>query len=154
MSEPVCRNCLGSGIELGVYGRRPCSFCSDGIIDEVMSMSDEAVRNELLAAGVDPDAEAARWRAMADEVRDAVTAKNETSQSQLTNAASGSRRDVHGMLNLTVGLALAFLAGIHNGEIPSALFWALVVISGFLVMRESWLHGGRMRWSFEPSRRG
>lgn len=28
MPELVCRNCLGTGVELGVYGRHSCNFCN------------------------------------------------------------------------------------------------------------------------------
>lgn len=27
----VCRNCLGGGVEHGVYGHRPCGFCGDSV---------------------------------------------------------------------------------------------------------------------------
>lgn len=39
------------------------------IIDDVLAMSDEEVRAALIAEGVDPDAEVARLRALATELR-------------------------------------------------------------------------------------
>lgn len=69
MPKVVCKNCLGTGIELGVYGRRICGFCSGAIIAEVTAMSDDEVSAELVASGVDPDAEVARLREIANELR-------------------------------------------------------------------------------------
>ena len=68
MAKVVCKNCLGTGIEFGVYGRRICDFCSGTIIAEVMAMSDDEVQAELVAAGVDLDAEVTRLREIANKL--------------------------------------------------------------------------------------
>lgn len=62
-------------------------------------------------------------------------------------------KDIHGFLNSILGTLLALLTGIYGNQIPSPLFFLLIVASGFLIMREVWVYGGRVKWSLESINR-
>lgn len=62
-------------------------------------------------------------------------------------------KDIHGFLNTILGTVLALLTGIYGSQIPSAIFFLLIVASCFLIMREAWVFGGRVKWSLEPINR-
>lgn len=52
-AEPLCRNCLGSGIEHGVYESRPCEFCKKSVAapasaPAVMDADIAAIRHTLM----------------------------------------------------------------------------------------------------------
>jgi hypothetical protein len=63
------------------------------------------------------------------------------------------KKDIHGLLNTFLGIVLALLVGIYVSQIPSVLFYTLAITSGFLIMRECYLFGGRVKWSLEPINR-
>ena len=63
------------------------------------------------------------------------------------------KKDIQGFLNTVMGVVIALLTGIYGAEIPSTLFWVLISASSFLIMRECWVFGGRVKWSFEPINR-
>ncbi len=63
------------------------------------------------------------------------------------------KKDIHGLLNTILGIVLALLVGIYGYQIPPVLFYTLVIASGFLIMRECYLFGGRVKWSTEPINR-
>jgi hypothetical protein len=62
-------------------------------------------------------------------------------------------KDIHGLLNTILGTLLALLTGIYGSQIPSPLFFLLIVASGFLIIREAWVYGGRVKWSLESINR-
>lgn len=60
---------------------------------------------------------------------------------------SAMNKDIHGFVNLTIGTLLALSAGIYYTELPLAALAVVGVSSAFLILRECWVFGGRVRWS-------
>ncbi len=60
------------------------------------------------------------------------------------------KKDIHGLVNLIIGTALALFAGIYYAETPKVALVVIGVSSTFLIARECWVFGGRERWSLTP----
>ena len=43
----VCRNCLGTGVEIGVYRTRKCAFCDEAQIAGCLEKSGDKVRPSM-----------------------------------------------------------------------------------------------------------
>jgi hypothetical protein len=57
------------------------------------------------------------------------------------------KRDIHGLMNTLMGMAIALVAVLYYGELPPPVIVTMVVASSFLVIREIWMSGGGVRWS-------
>jgi hypothetical protein len=57
------------------------------------------------------------------------------------------KRDIHGLMNTLVGMAIALIAGLYYGDLPAPVIVTMIVASSFLVIREIWISGGGVRWS-------
>lgn len=60
------------------------------------------------------------------------------------------KKDIHGLVNLIIGTALALFAGIYYAETPKVALVVIGVSSTLLIARECWVFGGRERWSLIP----
>lgn len=54
----VCRNCLGTGVEIGVYGKHKCAFCDETQIDGCLATRGDKVKPAMASEDGSCDSEA------------------------------------------------------------------------------------------------
>jgi hypothetical protein len=57
------------------------------------------------------------------------------------------KKDIHGILNLMIGISLLLVVGIYSDSMSIIPLSILSVSGALLVMRELWMQGGGVVWS-------
>lgn len=61
------------------------------------------------------------------------------------------KRDIHGIMNTLMGVLIGLVGGIYYSQLPVLVVVTMIFASAFLVIRETWMFSGGVRWSTTKS---
>lgn len=56
-------------------------------------------------------------------------------------------KDIHGLINLSIGIALALFAGLYASAMPIAVVIVMGISAFILIFREGMMNGDKKKWS-------